>query len=157
MILWNGIGIAVAGHPEGHPSSTDSQLEMEHLKQKIDSGADFIMTQFFYDVDVFLQYVKTCRRSGITCPVLPGILPIQSYNDFIRMTEFCGVSVPASLIQRLEPVKDDMEAVKQIGSEIVVEMARKILTCTEEDGGVDGVHFHTLNLERSVATILATL
>jgi len=150
-------GIAVAGHPEGHPSSTSLESEMEHLKEKIHSGADFIMTQFFYDVNSFLNYVKTCRQFGISCPIIPGILPIQSYSNFIRMTNFCGIAVPGHIIERLEPVKEDMEAVKRIGCEIATEMARVILNTPEEHGGVDGIHFHTLNLERSVSVILSTL
>ncbi len=150
-------GIAVAGHPEGHPSSKSSQLEMQHLKEKIDAGADFIITQFFYDVEVFLKYVKHCRKFGIQCPIIPGILPIQSYSNFIRMTKFCGVSIPTSIIERLEPIRDDMEAVKRIGSDIAIQMVRRILSSKIEDGGADGVHFHTLNLERSVVTILEAL
>ena len=150
-------GVGVAGFPESHPSSVDKVHEMKHLKEKIDAGADFILTQFFYDVTIFQDYVKSCRQSGVMCPIIPGILPIQSYNNFIRMTKFCGVSVPNNIIERLEPVKDDMEAVKQIGNEIAIDMARKILSLPLDQGGADGVHFHTLNLERSVATILATL
>ncbi len=70
--------IAVAGHPERHPSSSCMSLEEElgHLKEKIDAGADFIITQFFYDAQVFLDYVRNCRAAGITCPILPGLLPM---------------------------------------------------------------------------------
>lgn len=150
-------GICVAGFPEGHPSSEDESHELQHLKEKIDSGADFIITQFFYNVDIFHKYVIDCRKYGINCPIIPGILPIQSYNNFIRMTSFCGVSAPDGILVRLEPVKDDMEAVKQIGNEIAIEMATEILSVPFEEGGVDGVHFHTLNLERSVTTILTSL
>lgn len=150
-------GIAVAGHPEGHPSSENKELELRHLKEKMEAGADFIMTQFFYDVQVFLDYVKSCRKIGIKCPVIPGMLPIQSYSNFVRMTKFCGVSVPATLIEQLETVKDDMEEVKQIGNDFVTDMIRTILNTSPDEGGVDGIHFHTLNLERSVAKILLAL
>ena len=150
-------GIAVAGHPEGHPSSEDKNWEMQHLQEKIMAGADFIMTQFFYDVKVFLDYVKTCRKSGITCPIIPGILPIQSYSNFVRMTKFCGVSVPTELLEQLESVQNDMEAMKRIGNDFVIAMCRTILNTAEDEGGVDGIHFHTLNLERSVVNILMTL
>ena len=147
-------GIAVAGHPEGHPASASVEEEMEHLKAKIDAGADFVLTQFFYDVRSFLDYVKRCRAHGITCPILPGIMPIQSYQSFQRMTEYCGVSVPAAVMERLDPVKDDDEAVKEIGCDIAAEMCETILNTPEEEGGADGVHFYTLNLERSVTKIL---
>lgn len=145
-------GIAVAGHPEGHPSSTSLEEELRHLKEKLDAGADFIISQFFYSVPAFVEYVKQCRAYGITCPIMPGIMPIQSFSTFIRMTEYCSVEVPPSILNRLEVVKDDDEAVKAIGCEIAAEMCTEILAEKELD--VDGVHFYTLNLERSVTTIL---
>lgn len=130
---------------------------MKHLKEKIHAGADLIITQFFYDVSYFLQYVKRCREHGITCPILPGIMPIQSYLTFVRMTQFCNVAVPSSILRRLAQVKEDDEAVKRIGCDIASDMCRTILSTPEEDGGVDGIHFYTLNLERSVTTILMDL
>jgi len=151
-------GIGVAGHPEGHPSSAkcndgSTSLEMQHLKDKIDAGADFIITQFFYDVDVFLEYVKRCRRIGITCPVIPGIMPIQSYSNLLKMTSFCNISVPPSVLERLERVRHDDEAVKKIGCEIAAEMCHRILAETssssafeyniEDDCSVHGFHFYT--------------
>ena len=147
-------GIAVAGHPEGHPSSYSMDDEMGHLKEKIDAGADFIITQFFYDTTAFLDYVERCRQCGIVCPILPGIMPIQSFSAFIKMTTYCGVAVPNYIMEKLEPVKDDDERVKQIGCEIAVDMCRQILT---KGNDVDGIHFYTLNLERSVTTILMSM
>ena len=150
-------GIAVAGHPEGHPSSESQQDEIKHLKEKMDAGADFIITQFFYDTHVFIEYVKTCRQYGIHCPILPGIMPIQSYSSFVRMTEYCGIAVPKAVMDLLEPVKHDDEAIKEIGCDIAKSMCETMLTTPLEDGGVDGVHFYTLNLERSVTRILLNL
>jgi methylenetetrahydrofolate reductase (NADPH) len=147
-------GIVVAGHPEGHPSSASRDDELKHLKEKIDAGADLIMTQFFYDTKVFLSFVKDCRAAGITSPILPGIMPIQSYSSFVRMTKYCNISVPQHVMDRLEPVKDDDEAIKEIGVEISVDMCRELLSTPEEEGGIDGIHFYTLNLERSVTRIL---
>jgi methylenetetrahydrofolate reductase (NADPH) len=147
-------GIAVAGHPEGHPSSTSLQEEMDHLKEKVDAGVDFIVTQFFYDTDLFLEFVKHCRAAGISCPILPGIMPIQSWSLFTRMTEYCNIAVPKAIYERLERVKDDDEAVKDIGCEIAAEMCRRILAESED---IDGVHFYTLNLERSVTRILKSM
>lgn len=165
-------GIGVAGHPEGHPSSPKGEegqiLEMQHLKEKLDAGGQFIITQFFYDVNVFLNYVKRCREAGIHCPIIPGIMPIQSYSSLLKMTQFCGISVPSSVINRLKDVRLDDEAVKQIGCEIATEMCRTILTSMtkqqykskdlDDDGWcVDGFHFYTLNLERSTTRILTNL
>jgi methylenetetrahydrofolate reductase (NADPH) len=146
--------IVVAGHPEGHPASTSIDDELMHLKEKMDAGADLIMTQFFYDCQVFLDFVKACRAAGIACPILPGIMPIQSYSSFVRMTKYCNISVPQHVMNRLEPVKDDDEAVKEIGVEIAVTMCQELLSAPVEEGGIDGIHFYTLNLERSVTRIL---
>jgi methylenetetrahydrofolate reductase (NADPH) len=148
-------GIVVAGHPEGHPSSRNMEEEMKHLKAKMDAGADLIITQFFYDVEAFMGYVKRCREYGITCPIMPGIMPIQSFSTFVRMTQYCSVAVPQSVMDRLEPVKNDDEAVKKIGCEIAADMCSQILS--RSNGDVDGVHFYTLNLERSVTRILMSM
>jgi methylenetetrahydrofolate reductase (NADPH) len=144
-------GIAIAGHPEGHPSSTSREEELMHLKEKVDAGADFIITQFFYNTDVFIDYVRDCRNIGITCPIIPGIMPIQSYNVFEKMTRYCNISVPLKVWALLDPVKDDDEAIKAIGCDLAAEMCHRII---KEADGVDGVHFYTLNLERSVTQIL---
>ncbi len=77
-------GISVAGYPEGHPDG-GYRKDLKYLKMKVDAGADFVITQLFYDVDKFLNFVKDCRKAGITCPILPGILPIINYNNFRRM------------------------------------------------------------------------
>ena len=149
-------GIAVAGHPERHPSSISWEDELRFLKGKIESGADFIVTQFFYDVNKFLEYVKRCREYGITCPIIPGIMPIQSFSTFTKMTKYCGVDVPQSIFDRLAVAdKDDDEAVKEIGCEIAADMCRQILSSKDSD--IDGVHFYTLNLERSATRILTIL
>ena len=145
-----------AGHPEGHPSSRSQEEELQHLKEKVDAGADFIITQFFYDVEKFLHFVQRCRGVGIACPIIPGIMPIQSYTTLIKMTQYCGVTVPESILHRLEAVnKNDDEAVKLLGCDIAAEMCRHIYAMS--NGDVDGVHFYTLNLERSVTEIVGML
>lgn len=152
--------IGVAGHPEGHPSSPNTEQgredEMRHLKEKMDTGADFIITQFFYDVEIFLEYVRRCRNAGITAPIIPGIMPIQSYSSLMKMTSFCGISVPSDVQSRLEKIQDDDEAVKKAGCEIATEMCQSIL-CGNKEAGALGFHFYTLNLERSTTQILVGL
>jgi len=149
----NHFGIAVAGHPEGHIDGSGVESDLKYLKEKIDAGADFIVTQFFYDTDVFIGYVEKCRGIGITCPVIPGVMAIQSYPSFLRMTQFCKTKVSSNITEMLEAVKDDDEAVKTKGVEIAVDMCQKLL----REGYCDGVHFYTLNLERSVRRILEKL
>jgi len=159
--------VGVAGHPEGHPSSKEGDTgrdeEMKHLRDKMDAGADFIITQFFYNVDVFLEYVIRCRKAGIDAPIIPGIMPIQSHSNLMKMTSFCGISVPNSVHKRLDEIKHNDEAVKTVGCEIATEMCQTILAKSQQNNAdgldlhVDGFHFYTLNLERSTTKILVGL
>lgn len=95
----------MAGYPEGHLDSTDMEEDFRWLKFKVDQGADFIVTQLFYDTALFLGWVKECRARGITVPILPGIMPIQSYGGFHRMTSLCKTFVPNAIRDALEPIK----------------------------------------------------
>ena len=132
----------------------DYAKEMEYLKQKIDAGADYIITQMFFDAMVFKQFVKDCRAYGINCPIVPGIMCISAYPGFIRMTDFCKTRVPADLAARMEAVKDDKEAVKQLGIDFGVEMCSELLN--DKLTGA-GLHFYTLNLENCTNSILDVL
>jgi len=144
-------GIAVAGHPEGHERSEFSlEEEVVHLKEKIEAGADFIITQFFYDPQVFVNFVHRCRNEGINCPILPGVMPIQSFSSFQRMTGYCGTRVPTEVFERLSPIKDNDEAVKEVGCQITIDLCQSVINA----GACHGVHFYTLNLERSTSMIL---
>lgn len=147
----NHFGISVAGYPEGHIESNHNN-DLKYLKEKVDAGADFIVTQLFYNVPRFLQWVKECRDIGITCPILPGIMPIHTYQSFVRMTDFCKTDVPQHIRDALEPIKGDDEAVKNYGIQLGIEMCKQLL-----DAGTPGVHFYTLNLEKSVMSILEGL
>lgn len=155
-------GITVAGYPEAHPDGIVDDPEqmqknywadIQYLKQKVDAGGEVIVTQLFYDVDLFLKFVKDCRSVGIEAPILPGVMPILTYNGFKRMTGFCKTHVPAHISDTLEGIKDDDDAVKKFGVQVAVDMCRRIL-----DAGVSpGIHLYTLNLERSAVAILEQL
>ena len=154
-------GIGVAGYPEAHPDAIcedpeqfakNYQGELEYLKKKIDAGGQMIITQLFYDVPNFLKFVKDCRNIGIQCPILPGIMPIQSYGGFMRMTGFCKTKVPQKILTTLEGIKDQPDAVKQYGVHLGVEMAKELIA-----NGVPGLHMYSLNQDKSVLGILAGL
>eukprot|EP00027_Filamoeba_sp_ATCC50430_P007621 CAMPEP_0168559490 /NCGR_PEP_ID=MMETSP0413-20121227/10553_1 /TAXON_ID=136452 /ORGANISM="Filamoeba nolandi, Strain NC-AS-23-1" /LENGTH=583 /DNA_ID=CAMNT_0008590725 /DNA_START=35 /DNA_END=1786 /DNA_ORIENTATION=+ len=142
-------GICVAGYPEGHTDATSYADDVKHLKAKVDAGADLIITQLFYDVDLFLKFVNDCREIGITVPIIPGIMPIHGYQSFHRMTTLSKTFIPKEVVDALEPIKNDDEAVKSYGVKLAIEMCRKII-----QAGIPGVHFYTLNLEKSVVEIL---
>jgi methylenetetrahydrofolate reductase (NADPH) len=144
--------IAVAGYPEGHLEATSFDDDMKHLKTKVDAGADLIVTQLFYDNASFLAYVDKCKAMGITIPILPGIMPIQSYAGFNKMTSLCKTKVPPSFHERLEVVKDDDEKVKDVGVQLGIEQCKELM-----EKGTPGLHFYTLNLESSVMRIVQGL
>eukprot|EP00808_Paulinella_micropora_P006516 g49019.t1 len=145
-------GIAVAGYPETHLECKSPDLDIKYLKEKVEAGADLVISQLFYDVPKFLEWVGKCRKAGITVPILPGIMPIQNYNGFRRVTSFSKTSVPQHIWDTLEPIKEDDSRVKTYGIELGAKMCKELL-----DGGVMGLHFYTLNLERSVTKILEKL
>lgn len=148
----NYFGIAVAGYPEGHVDSVDKAQDLIFLKEKVDAGADIIITQLFYDTQIFLDFVDHCREIGITCPIIPGIMPIQTYQGFIRMTTLCKTHVPPHISEALLKVHQDDAKVKRLGIEIAIEMCKTILA-----HGINGLHFYTLNLEKSVTEIVKQL
>ncbi|PKC11389.1 methylenetetrahydrofolate reduct [Rhizophagus irregularis] len=145
-------GIAVAGYCEGHVDNPDKDDDLYRLKEKVDAGADFIITQVFYDVDIFLNWVKKCRAIGISCPIIPGILPIQNYSGFNRIITLSKTIVPQFVLEELEPIKDDDAAVKEYGIRLAVDMIRKMFA-----DGIKCYHFYTMNLERSTRLILEAL
>ncbi|KAF8202173.1 methylenetetrahydrofolate reductase-domain-containing protein [Pholiota molesta] len=129
--------IAVAGFPQ-HMTLPEEERnnEIRWLKEKIDAGVSFIFTQMFYDVDLFISWVKAIREAGITIPIVPGIAPIQTFLD------------------ALEPVKNNDEKVREIGTKLVADMCRKIL---DADIGIRGFHFYTMNLEKGTKMLLEEL
>jgi len=123
----------------------DYKKEMDYLKEKIDAGADFIITQMFFDAEVFKAFVNDCRKWGIECPVVPGLMCINAYPGFKKMTKFCKTRVPKALEEKMDSMKDDPDAIKKFGVEFGAETCRSLL-----DSGVEILHFYTLNLEKVV-------
>ncbi|KAF9389627.1 hypothetical protein CPC16_005694 [Podila verticillata] len=140
-------GIAVAGYPEKHEESVTMEDDLKFLKEKVDAGADFIVTQLFFDVPKFLDWVKQCRAIGISCPIIPGVMPIQAYASFKKNT--VDLSVPQWILDGIEPIKNDDQAIRAFGIEVGIKMTLELI-----EGGVCGIHYYTFNLERSTRLIL---
>jgi methylenetetrahydrofolate reductase (NADPH) len=141
-----GFGIGVAGFPEGHPSTPNRLLEMDHLKAKVDAGADYICTQLFFDNHDFYDFRDRCRLAGIHVPIIAGIMPVASLSSMNRMAELAGgARFPARLLKALQRGGSDTEAVRQIGLHYATEQCADLL-----NHSVDGIHFYTLN--QSTAT-----
>jgi len=137
--------IGAACYPEVHPESPDASTDLDNLKRKVDAGADFLITQLFFNNDDFLAFRDCAVSAGINVPIVAGIMPILSVNQVKRFTQMCGARIPADLLQRIEAVEDDAEAVRHIG---MYHSTRQCLQLLEHD--VAGIHFYTLN--RSTAT-----
>lgn len=147
--------IAVAGFPQHQELPTaERDLEIQWLKEKIDAGANFIFTQMFYDVEIFISWVKTVRAAGITVPIVPGIAPIQTWNGFIKSTTLSRTSIPQAILDQLEPYKNNDEKVREIGIKLVGDMCHRILA---ENIGIRGLHFYTMNLEKGTRMLLEEL
>lgn len=141
-----GFGIGVAGFPEGHPATPNRLLEMDHLKAKIDAGADYICTQLFFDNHDFYDFRDRCALAGITAPIIAGIMPVTSLGSMKRMAELAGGSrFPAKLLKALQRANGAPEAVREIGLHYATEQCADLL-----DNGVAGIHLYTLN--QSTAT-----
>lgn len=141
-----GFGIGVAGFPEGHPATPNRLREMDHLKAKVDAGADYIVTQLFFDNRDFYDFRERCELAGIKAPILAGIMPITSRKSLERMAELAaGARYPAALLRAVQRAGDDDAAVLHVGIHWATEQCRDLL-----DHRVRGIHFYTLN--RSDAT-----
>lgn len=147
-----GFDMAVAGYPEPHPETPDPKANMDHLKQKVDAGADWVISQLFFDNKKYFKYVHDARVAGITVPLVPGIMPVTSYPQLKRFTAMCGASIPAPMAAELEKIQKDQEAVIKFGIDYATEQCRELL-----EKGAPGIHFYTLNRSRSTAQILKNL
>ena len=144
-------GICVGGYPEGHPEASSRERDLDHLAEKVATGADFVITQMFYEPELYLRFVDGCRERGISCPLVPGLAPINGYQSFQRITGF-GASAPPEIVREIEARRFHDASVREYGQDVLTDICRRLL-----DGGAPGLHFYTLNLERSVQVILRRL
>lgn len=148
-----GFGIGVAGFPEGHPATPNRLLEMDYLKAKVDAGADYIVTQLFFDNHDFYDFRDRCLLAGITVPIIAGIMPITSASGLHRMADLAaGSRFPARLLKALNRAGSDAEAVRRVGIHYATEQCADLL-----DNNVSGLHFYTLNQSTATREIYASL
>ena len=135
------IGVGVAGFPEGHPETPNRMKEIEYLKEKIDAGADYIVTQLFFDNRDYFDFAERCAIAGITVPIIPGIMPIATKKGMIRMSELAlGARIPAPLLTKDMNAANDTE-VASIGIEWATSQVQELI-----DHHIKGIHFYTLNM-----------
>jgi methylenetetrahydrofolate reductase (NADPH) len=144
--------IGVAGYPEGHPQCLNPTRDLEHLKRKIDNGGDFVVTQLFFDNDVFYRFRDQARAAGIKVPIVAGIMPILNVAQIKRFVGMCGAKIPQSLLLKLESLEADAEAVHTAGVDHAAGQCRDLIA-----HGVDGLHFYTLNKSKATVQICKML
>ncbi len=132
--------ISVAAYPEAHPESTDADADIEHLKRKIDAGADDAITQYFFDTDDYLRYRDRATAAGIEIPIIPGILPIHDFAKVASFSARCGASVPAWLADMFDGLEDDQATRDMVATSIAAEQCQ-----TLQAQGIETFHFYTMN------------
>ena len=146
-------GIGVAGFPEGHPETPNRIKEMDYLKAKVDSGADYICTQLFFDNHDFFDFRDRCELAGIKIPIIAGVMPVTSISGMQRMADLAaGSRFPAKLLKSIDRCNLDSDAVERVGIQYATEQCSDLL-----NNGVDGIHFYTLNKSKSTRGVFEAL
>jgi methylenetetrahydrofolate reductase (NADPH) len=144
--------VGAACFPEVHPDAPDRGSDLNYARAKQDAGAGFLITQLFFDNELYFEFVDEARAAGITVPIIPGIMPITNFGQIKRFTEMCGASIPEELEGELNGRADDPEAVAELG------VAYATLQCSDLLArGAPGIHFYTLNRSPATRAILAAL
>lgn len=133
--------ICVAGYPNMHPESPSKELDLLYLKEKVDAGADLIITQVVFEANVFIKFVNDCKEIGINVPIIPGILLIPNYASLEKMSKICNFTVPQSSLDILQSIKDNDDEVSKYG----IKLATNIIKDVFASGTTFGFHLFTLN------------
>ena len=147
-----GFAIGAACFPETHIHATSAEDDLRYLKAKVDAGARFLITQLFFDNDLYFDFVERARAIGVDVPIVPGILPITGYGQLAKVTSLCGATIPDHVLEELDARREDEEAVAEFG------VAYATLQCADLLArGAPGIHFYTLNRSPATRAILAAL
>lgn len=145
--------LGCAGYPEGHIEAESLSRDIDFLKKKVDSGSDYVVTQYFYDNRFFYDYVEACRSRGVEVPILPGIMPVYSVKMTRMLSRVCGSSITPALQEKLERVDpEDKDTVLQLGIDFSTEQCRDLLRQS-----IPGLHFYTMDRAHSTARIIEKL
>src|SRR5947209_16063205 len=148
-----GFGVGVAGFPEGHPATPNRLVEMDHFKAKVDAGADYVVTQLFFDNRDFFDFRERCALADIHVPIIAGIMPVTSMSGLRRIAELAGgARFPAKLLRALQRSENDPESVSRVGVHFALEQCHDLL-----NNNVAGIHFYTLNRSDATRVIFDSL
>ncbi len=140
--------IEVAAYPEMHPQARNYREDLTNFKRKVDAGANAAITQYFYNVDAYFNFVDDCQELGIATPIVPGIMPISNFSQLSRFSAMCGAEIPRWMARKMESYLDDTTSIRAFGLDFVTGMCEELLA-----GGAPGLHFYTLNQAGLTSTI----
>ncbi|KPA18443.1 5,10-methylenetetrahydrofolate reductase [Candidatus Magnetomorum sp. HK-1] len=145
--------LGCAAYPEGHVEAESLEKDLEYLKLKVDNGAEYVVSQYFYDNSYFFDFVKKCRSNGIKVPIIPGIMPVYTLKMTNMLSKVCGSSITDELQKKLDNVdSEDKEAVLELGIDFATNQCKGLL-----NEGVPGLHFYTMNRSKSTSEIISRL
>ncbi len=142
--------IGVAGFPEGHILCPDKEQDAKYLKMKVDAGADYVITQLFFDNRDYFDYVARLKRLGVIKRIIPGIVPITDFSGIVNFCKGCGTSIPKKVQDIFSPIQEDKPATLKAGTAFAITQCKELLA-----GGAPGIHFYTLNKTHPVDVILS--
>jgi methylenetetrahydrofolate reductase (NADPH) len=132
--------VGAACHPEKHPEAPDPATDLAYLRRKVDAGAEFLITQLFFDNTSYFTFVQRAREAGVMVPIVPGIMPITNFSQLARFSDGCGAEIPRWIRLKLASFGDDSAAIKAFGLDVVTALCQRLL-----DGGAPGLHFYSMN------------
>jgi methylenetetrahydrofolate reductase (NADPH) len=144
--------VGAAAYPEGHVETRDLTADLAHLKIKVDAGADFLVTQLFFENAHYLRFIERARAAGLSVPILPGIMPFTNVDQTERFTAMCGAEIPPRLRAAMEVRRSDPDAARDLGVAYATVQCAELLR-----RGAPGIHFYTLNRSTSTRAIVAAL
>ncbi len=144
--------IEVAAYPEFHPQARTTRADLDFFKQKVEAGANSAITQYFYNPDAYFRFLDSCAQKNITIPIVPGIMPINNYEQLVRFSDTCGAEIPRWLKLRLKDLEEDKTALQDFGLDVVTQLCDHLIR-----GGAPGLHFYTLNQAHAILEIAQRL
>ena len=144
--------IEVACYPEMHPQAGDAHSDLKNFISKVNAGANGAITQYFYNPDAYFRFVDDARKHGVEVPIVPGIMPITQYSQLRRFSDMCGAEIPRWIAKRLESFRDDADAIREFGADVVTDLCRRLI-----DGGAPSIHFYTLNRAKATLAVCERL
>lgn len=138
--------IGAAAYPEKHPEAISLDEDLKNLKKKVDAGAEFLITQFFFNNEDYFSFVEKAKEQGINCRIIPGLIPIISFKQIEKFAQLSGAKIPEEIVDSMKPYQDDSKKIYELGLDFAIKQAKELI-----DKGAPGIHFYTLN--KSQATI----